>query len=71
MSELQKFSEEKALNEVFSNVRPSVVGLQEYNKIKSYQSKYKNGKMGQKAIDKLLSQFGFSKTVFYTKDKPE
>jgi len=50
---------------------PSAIGKPAYDKLLVYKKRFQDGKLGRRAIDKILSEYGFNKheTIFYTKEE--
>lgn len=57
----KEYTEGEALNEIFERVDPNTP---HYNTLRSYKSRYRNGKLGRGAIAWLLEFFGFRPTSY-------
>ena len=68
---MKKYSTEDALKVVFDSISPSAIGKPAYDKLLVYKKRFQDGKLGRRAIDKILSEYGFNKheTIFYTKEE--
>jgi len=70
----KKYTTEEALKEVFERIRPSLVGKSEYDRVKNYEKRYYEGKLGQRAITNLLEKYGFTlieRIVYWKKEGSE
>jgi group I intron endonuclease len=63
--EKEKYSEKEALNEVFSNASAATMGKAKYDRIMIYRGRHERGKLGQKAIETILSEYGFERENWY------
>lgn len=72
MNRKKMYSKDEALDEVLDKIKPSNFDdFKDYDKFRMYRQRHEKGKLGQKAIDTLLSFFGFKKHVHYTKERQE
>jgi len=63
----EDFSQEEALAHVFEIVSVSVHGKLLYDKVSVYKSRHQAGKLGNRAIENLLKEFGFQKLELWRK----
>lgn len=60
---------DSALAEIWDKIKPSKIGQNDYDKFRSYKRRYEQGKLGEKAVNSLLSFFGYSSETIYFKEK--
>jgi hypothetical protein len=68
------YTQTEALEELFKTATPSGLGKSDYDKILVYKRRYENDKLGQRAINNLLTKFGYKKIetiIYYTKDRTQ
>ena len=56
------------LEDIWAKIKPSKIGLKNYDKFRSYKRRYDKGELGEKAINNLLSFFGYSSQTMYFKE---
>jgi len=65
----RNFTMDEALKYCFENLKPSLVGLDAYNKFRQYKVRFEQGKLGEKATSTILEYFGFVKNTVWILDK--
>ena len=68
MKEKKNFTQNDALQICFQNLKPSLIGTDDYRKLNVYRSRYEKGTLGQNGIETILTYFGFKKNVSWYKD---
>lgn len=57
-NELQSLDD--VMNDIFENhLKPSKIGLDAYNKFRTYKTRYQSGKLGGKGLEDFLTFFGY------------
>ena len=70
----KQYTEAEALKELFETASPSGLGKSDYDKILVYKSRFEKGKLGARAIENLLTKYGYSKVetiTYYTKERTD
>lgn len=72
MTDDKFLGQSEALEICFKLVKPSLIGMDNYNKLRSYKNRYDKGKLGQSGIETVLRFFGYEKAeLWYIKEKPQ
>ena len=62
----RKFNtKEEAISYCFSQVKPSIIGLESYNKFRLTKARYEKGELKQKGIKTLFDFFGIKEHCTY------
>jgi len=69
MTKRKKFTQDEALEECFKFVLPSNISKKDYSRFSNYRHRYREGKLGQKAIENILTFFGFTKIERWVKER--
>jgi len=66
----KKYTELQALELIFS-YKKGELPLTIYNRVQKYKKRFRDGELNRTAIEKLLTEFGFSRpdVLFYEKSK--
>ena len=64
--EKKNLIEKEVLELVFEKIKPSIMGIKNYNLFRTYRNRYQKGKLNQKAIKTLLEFFGYESECIYT-----
>ena len=65
----KKYTKEDAIKYCFEQVKPSIIGLDDYNKFRQYKSRYEKGTLNETAIKSMFDRFGVEDHCYYTIDK--
>ena len=71
MKHKKNYTQEEALEECFAHLRSTEIGEKQYKLFHKYKMRYKEGKLGLKAIENILTFFGFIKVEKWIKARKE